>query len=86
MSFSLIFPDRRQFHPHHPNYGKTKIGELPRGFSETQASRTRPAPELGEHPEGMLTHIGCTTDQIEEMREKQETWRRSAEGTEGLNC
>ena len=55
----------------HPKHGKTKMVGFPWDFSHTPASCTRPAPELGEHTEEVLTEIGYTTDQVGQMREKK---------------
>ena len=58
-------------HYDHPKHGKTKMVGFPWDFSRTPASCRRPAPELGEHTEEVLSEIGYTIDQIGAMRQKQ---------------
>ncbi len=56
---------------HHPLLGDIKVFGFPWQFSRTPAERTRPAPEVGQHNEEILTEIcGYTWDDIGRFQEE----------------
>ncbi len=52
----------------HPVHGKTKIVGFPWDFSDTPASCTREAPELGQHTREVLLEIGYSSSEIDQLR------------------
>jgi len=54
----------------HPEYGPIRTMGFPWDFSETPASWSRKAPELGEHTEEVLLEIGYSRDAIEKLKEE----------------
>ncbi|MEJ2716724.1 MAG: CoA transferase [Deltaproteobacteria bacterium] len=55
----------------HPHHGTTKMVGFPWDFSETPATYRREAPELGQHTEEVLLEIGCTAEEIAELKRSQ---------------
>ncbi len=53
----------------HPALGKIKIPGYPVHFSECRAGTRTAAPALGQHTTEVLREIGCTDEEIREMRE-----------------
>lgn len=51
----------------HPVLGVLKQVGFPLKFSEAEGAVRRPAPELGEHTREILTSLGLTADEIEEL-------------------
>jgi crotonobetainyl-CoA:carnitine CoA-transferase CaiB-like acyl-CoA transferase len=54
----------------HPVFGPTQIVGVPYKFSETPATVTRAAPELGEHTEEVLLETGYTWEKIGELKDQ----------------
>jgi crotonobetainyl-CoA:carnitine CoA-transferase CaiB-like acyl-CoA transferase len=54
----------------HPDYGPVRAMGFPWDFSETPASWSRKAPELGEHTEEVLLEIGYSKDGIAKLKEE----------------
>ncbi len=52
----------------HPQAGPVRQIGIPLKFSETSGEIRTPAPEIGEHTEEILRHLGRTTEEIEELR------------------
>lgn len=53
----------------HPNLGSLRVVGSPVRLSETPASITMPAPELGQHTEEILLNLGYDWEQIAALRE-----------------
>jgi len=54
----------------HPKAGKLKVVNTPFRFSRTQCQVTRPAPDLGEHTQDILSHLlGMTQTEISNLKE-----------------
>ena len=56
----------------HPRAGRVKVLKHPVRYSSGEATLRRPPPDVGEHTAEVLTELGYTTDQIEEMRSAKE--------------
>ncbi|MFC1920347.1 CaiB/BaiF CoA transferase family protein [Chloroflexota bacterium] len=55
----------------HPDYGRIEIVGNPAKLSKTPATVRRPASEVGEDTEEILSEIGYTTEQINKFKEQQ---------------
>jgi crotonobetainyl-CoA:carnitine CoA-transferase CaiB-like acyl-CoA transferase len=56
----------------HPCLGKIRLPGFPVQFSETPAQVTRPAPELGQHTEEVLSEVaGYTWEEIEQLHDQE---------------
>jgi formyl-CoA transferase len=53
-----------------PEIGQVKVFNLTAKFSKTPAEITSPSPKLSEHTETILTEIGYTTKEIQDLKEK----------------
>ena len=51
--------------------GKVKTPGFPLKLSRTPAGLHRPAPQLGEHTEEVLSHLGYSPEEITALRAKQ---------------
>jgi crotonobetainyl-CoA:carnitine CoA-transferase CaiB-like acyl-CoA transferase len=54
----------------HPAYGSLRTMGFPWSFSDTPASWTRKAPELGEHTDEVLLEIGYSKEEIAKFRKE----------------
>ncbi|MEX2158708.1 MAG: CoA transferase [Dehalococcoidia bacterium] len=54
----------------HPTQGRIPVVGAPWRFSDTPAQIAAAAPELGQHTEEVLQELGCTWEQIAELREQ----------------
>jgi crotonobetainyl-CoA:carnitine CoA-transferase CaiB-like acyl-CoA transferase len=53
-----------------PEIGQVKVFNLTAKFSKTPAEITSPSPKLSKHTETILTEIGYTTKEIQDLKEK----------------
>ena len=56
----------------HPRAGLVRVLKHPVRYSSGEATLRRPPPDAGEHTAEVLTELGYTADQIEEMRSASE--------------
>ena len=56
----------------HPRAGRVKVLKHPVRYSSGEATVRRPPPDVGEHTAEVLSELGYSTDQIEEMRSAKE--------------
>ena len=56
----------------HPRAGRVRVLKHPVRYSSGEATLRRPPPDAGEHTAEVLTELGYTADQIEEMRAANE--------------
>jgi crotonobetainyl-CoA:carnitine CoA-transferase CaiB-like acyl-CoA transferase len=52
----------------HPRFGPVNLPGYPIHFSRCSAGTRHPAPAIGQHTEEILRQLGCSTQEIEELR------------------
>ena len=55
----------------HPTHGPIQMAGIPVQLSKTPGKAASPAPELGQHTEGILSEVGYTAEEIAELREQE---------------
>lgn len=54
----------------HPKAGKVKLTNIPFSMSETPGQIKRPSPLLGQHGEEILSELGMSREEIQELKDK----------------
>jgi len=76
-SIDQVFDDPQVRHLHaaqsvkHPKLGEIRLVNQAVRLTRTPASLKTPTPELGEHTEEILSELGCSAEQIRELRSRK---------------